>query len=86
MNAVSRESYDDVTYYDCGGLGDALQAHPSDCTRYIRCHNDRATDVPCPDNDPADPSQPYLVFDPAVGACVWPDDAPTLCIQDPPEN
>ena len=60
-----RPNIDDVDYYDCGDRHDTLEAHPTDPTRYIKCHNGRAADMACP----PDGKGGYLVWDQAMQVC-----------------
>jgi len=77
----SRANYDDVTYYDCKGKVDGYYTHPTDCTRFILCHNGRAADMACPDcglqNNPYQcAGSEYMVYDAAMNWCRWPRDTP----------
>ncbi|MGW6714425.1 carbohydrate-binding module family 14 protein [Streptomyces globisporus] len=83
---TSRPTYLDVTYYDCIGRHETRETHPFDATRYIVCTNGRAHDTPCPDSDLADPAHPYQVFEPAMGACVQPNDGSTPFPQASPDH
>lgn len=83
---VSRANYNDVTYYDCTGKPNGNYLHPSDCTRYITCHNGRAADMACPDcglaNNPYQcAGSEFLFYKAATDRCDWPRD--TECQTDP---
>jgi len=86
----SRDNFDDVDYFDCSGKADGDYLHPTDCTRFIKCHNGRAADMACADCDQNNVAEcagnPYLVFNLTQDACDWP--AKTKCgnsdVTDPP--
>jgi len=72
----SRPNYDDVDYYDCSKNADGNYNHPTDCTRFITCHNHRAADMACPDCDLNNiyecAGNQYLVFNATENSCEWP--------------
>ena len=74
---MSRENLADIDYFDCTGKADGNYPHPSDCTRFITCHNGRAADIACPDCGlPTNPYQcagsEYLYYKASADQCDWP--------------
>lgn len=71
-----RPNYDDVDYYDCSSKEDGNYNHPTDMTRFITCHNGRASDQACPSCDVNNVAlcagSAYLVFDLSKNQCNYP--------------
>ena len=79
----ARDDYDDVGYGGCAGKPDGNYLHPTDCTRFITCHNGRAADMACPDcglgNNPYQcAGQEYMYYNPKMDMCAWPSTTPCI--------
>ncbi|CAL8134208.1 unnamed protein product [Orchesella dallaii] len=76
----------DIQWYNCAGKPEGNYEHPSDCTRFISCSGEIASQRDCANCnvDPVRCPEGRTVYNASVDACLWAD--VTTCQVSPAPN